>query len=52
MDLSQLLEDDITDLVEDRTDLFRRLSCKEEDSGLQNYVQFRSIMSGLRSKIY
>lgn len=50
MDLSQLLDDDITDMVEDsRTALFiRRLSCKEED----DLLQIRSIMSGLRSKIY
>jgi hypothetical protein len=52
MDLSQLLEDDLTDYVEDRTELFRRLSCKEEDGGLQNYVQLRSIMGGLIGKIY
>ena len=55
MDLSQLLEDDLTDYVEDRTEMFRRLSCKEEDGGgggLQNYVQLRSIMGGLIGKIY
>jgi hypothetical protein len=53
MDLSQLLEEDLCDYVEDRTELFRRLSCKEEDAGgLQGYVQLRSIMSGLTSKIY
>lgn len=61
MDLSQLLEDDLCDYTEDRTDFFRRLSCKEEEgggsggggaAGLQNYVQLRSIMTGLRSKIY
>ena len=54
MDLSQLLEDDLTDYVEDRTELFRRLSCKEEDGGLQRgqeLVPLASLDVGSESRV-
>ena len=52
MDLSQLLEDDLSDFVEEDNRgteeiFFRRFTCKED-----NYGQLRSLVGGLRSKIY